>query len=200
MDWFLTLLSNHGRPRDFGELRFHGRAAAPAELYVVALDCSGSTLRGRRLGEAKGVVVNLLASLYRLRARIGVVTFRGAGAELSFSGRRAPKHTEVLVRSMAGGGGTPLRAGIVEVKRLLSRERKRFPAQRQRVMLFTDGRSRESLKGVALGCPCVLVDMETGPVKLGRTVTLARALGADYIQMDGLPAVSGARARHRRTP
>lgn len=192
-------MTTQGRPRRLTELHHHERASASTELYVITLDCSGSTLRGRSLGEAKGVVLELLASIYRRRARVGIVTFRGRGAAIGYSGRRAPKNGEALIGPLRGGGGTPLRAGIAETRRLLSRERKRFPEQRQRVVLFTDGRSRESVSGLDLGCPCILVDMESGPVRLGRSIRLARALGAEYIQMDALPARSGASARHRRT-
>ena len=199
VDWFRSLLTARARIRHVDELRHWARRSAPSELYVIALDCSGSTLRGRRLGEAKGVMLELLASIYRRRARVGIVTFRGAGAETAYSGRRPPRHAEALIGALRGGGGTPLRAGVLETRLLLSRESKRFPAQRQQVMLFTDGRSRESIAGLEMGCPCILVDMESGPVRLGRSVGLAQAIGAEYIHMDALPIRSGAHVRQRRT-
>ncbi len=75
----------------------------------------------------------------------------------------------------------------MEARHLLARERKRYPDQSQTLVLFTDGRIRDRVEGLVPRCHCIVVDLEGGMVRLGRSKAIARALDADYIHLDTLP-------------
>jgi Mg-chelatase subunit ChlD len=63
------------------------------------------------------------------------------------------------------------------------------PSPDQRLFLFTDGRTRENLAGLANAHPqtqVTVIDCERGPVRLDRTRRLAEHLGARYVHVDWL--------------
>jgi magnesium chelatase subunit ChlD-like protein len=154
---------------------------------LILLDCSGSTLKGRGLTTAKGIVASLLEAAYLKRFRAGLVQFGGNDARLTLSPRRAPKWLMEILDRVEGGGGTPLRKGLEAVSQVLRRERHRFPAERQTLVLITDGRSRDRIHGIRLACRTVVVDLETGPVGLGRCRRIASALEGKYVHATELP-------------
>jgi magnesium chelatase subunit ChlD-like protein len=86
---------------------------------------------------------------------------------------------------LGAGGGTPLLAALSEAERWLTARRKRFPAEQQRVLVMTDGRVKEGLSLPLLDCPSLLIDIERGPIRLGRARQLAGLLGAEYRHIDG---------------
>ena len=89
---------------------------------------------------------------------------------------------------LGAGGGTPLLAALGEAGQWLGRRQKRFPAEVQRVLLVTDGRLKAWSNLPVFDCPSVLVDIERGPIRLGRARDLARELGAGYRHIDDLGA------------
>ena len=54
-----------------------------ANLVLLAVDASGSMAARKRMGEVKTAVLSLLLDAYQRRDRVGLVTFRGTGAELA---------------------------------------------------------------------------------------------------------------------
>jgi magnesium chelatase subunit ChlD-like protein len=53
-------------------------------------------------------------------------------------------------------------------------------------LLITDGRLKDIAGLPAMECPGVLVDIERGPIRLGRAKALALGLNLDYRHIDGL--------------
>jgi magnesium chelatase subunit ChlD-like protein len=86
--------------------------------------------------------------------------------------------------SLGAGGGTPLFAALNEAGRWLAVRRKRFPAEQQRVLVVTDGRLKDWAALPSLDCPGLLIDIERGPIRLGRAKQLAAQLQADYRHID----------------
>ncbi len=187
MDWFATLA--RGRPRSRQDFRMRARNGAPAELVLVLLDTSGSTLRHQGLMAAKGLLAMLFETSYRRRVRVALMQFGGREAAMLMPARRPAKNQRPLLEVIHGGGGTPLRRGLEKASLLLRQERLRNPQQRQTLLLMTDGRSRDSVAGLEPACPTVVVDTEAGSVRLGRCRGLAEALGADYVALDSLPRI-----------
>jgi Mg-chelatase subunit ChlD len=73
-------------------------------------------------------------------------------------------------------------------------------AGERRFVLFTDGRSRDDLSGLAAAHPRVestVVDCERGPVRLHRTRPLAERLTARYVHIDELWTAGPASPRLR---
>ncbi|MGH3209206.1 MAG: hypothetical protein ACRDNO_15740, partial [Trebonia sp.] len=92
-------------------------------------------------------------------------------------------------------GRTPLAAGLAEAHATLRRERLRDPLRRPLLVVVTDGRHTAGNEPSAVagslrrdGIASVVVDCESGPVRLGLAASLALALGAEYLNLGGLSA------------
>jgi magnesium chelatase subunit ChlD-like protein len=87
---------------------------------------------------------------------------------------------------LGAGGGTPLLAALEEAGQWLAARRKRFPAEQQRLLVVTDGRLKDLPMLAPFECPGLLIDIERGPIRLGRSRVLAELLQADYRHIDEL--------------
>jgi magnesium chelatase subunit D len=115
-------------------------------VLIFAVDASGSSAFAR-LAEAKGAVELLLASAYARRDHVALIAFRGLGAEVILPPTRSLTATKRRLAGLAGGGGTPLAAGLklgFEMA-LQTRARGMTPT----LALLTDGRGNIALEGQA---------------------------------------------------
>ena len=80
-------------------------------------------------------------------------------------------------------------AALTEAGHWLAVRRKRFPAEQQRLLVITDGRLKDCPELPGVACPGLLIDIERGPIRLGRAKQLATALDADYRHIDELLSV-----------
>ena len=94
---------------------------------------------------------------------------------------------------MPAGGRTPLAAGLIRSAEVLSAERLRDPGRRPLLVVVTDGRATRGEPGAVRraaallrGVASVVVDCESGPVRLGLAAGLAGLLGGDLIRLDEL--------------
>ncbi|MBU6960808.1 VWA domain-containing protein [Pseudomonas sp. CVAP len=184
VNWPGTLLN--GRPRQREDLLFHLRSRSPHELWLVIVDASASTRRHQALSDAKGLLAQLFDDAYRQRARLALLTASGAAPKWQVQGLKASNSLRNWLDALGAGGGTPLFAALDEATHWLALRQKRFPAEQQRVLLLTDGRLKATPMQVALNCPALLVDIERGPIRLGRAKALAHELNADYRHIDTL--------------
>jgi len=150
----------------------------------VIVDASASTRRHRALSDGKGLLVQLFDDAYRQRARLALLTAHGAAPTWHVQGLKASKGLRSWLDALGAGGGTPLLAALNEAQRWLASRRKRFPAEQQRVLVMTDGRVKDGQPMPLLDCPGLLIDIERGPIRLGRARQLARQLGAEYWHID----------------
>ncbi|XXE08967.1 VWA domain-containing protein [Pseudomonas sp. Z1-29] len=182
VDWPGTLLK--GRPRLLADLRFKWRQRSAHELWLVIVDASASTRRHRALSDGKGLLAQLFDDAYRQRARLALLTASGTAPRWQVQGLKASIGLDAWLDALGAGGGTPLLAALDEAQRWLMVRRKRYPAEQQRVLLMTDGRVKDGLGVPPLECPCLLIDIERGPIRLGRARQLAEQLGAEYRHID----------------
>lgn len=187
IDWFATLGQARGRPRTTADIRHRPLQERSGQLLLIALDCSGSTLKDHRLSAAKGALASLLEMAYLQRSRIAILEIAGPGARLSVPPQRTPKQSADIIEVITGGGGTPLRQGLEQAIEVLERERKRFPQEQQTLVLFTDGRSRDNIDDLRVPCRTLVIDTESGPLRLGRCPQLANAMNGEYLTLDNLP-------------
>lgn len=178
-----------GRPRQRQDLLFHLRTRSPHELWLVIVDASASTRRYQALSDAKGLLAQMFDDAYRQRARLALLTASGLAPTWQVQGLKASKGLRHWLDDLGAGGGTPLLAALSEAGRWLATRRKRFAAEQHRVLLVTDGRVKEWSTLPALECPGLLIDIERGPIRLGRAKQLAAELKAEYRHIDEL--VSG---------
>ncbi|WP_177344792.1 VWA domain-containing protein [Pseudomonas sp. Snoq117.2] len=185
--WVPTLL--RGRPRRAGDLLRQPRSRRPAQLWLVILDHSASTRRHGALTQAKGLLADWFEQAYRQRVSVAVLQAAGERPEWSFQGQRSGQALQVWLEQLGAGGGTPLLAGLAEAHDWLKTRRRQRPGEECRLLLVTDGRLRE-LEGLAIpDCPIRVLDIELGPLRLGRAAELARRLGAEYRHLEEVPVV-----------
>ncbi|HZH20804.1 MAG TPA: putative cobaltochelatase [Geodermatophilus sp.] len=172
-------------------------------LVLFVVDASGSMGSRSRMAAVKGAVLSLLLDAYQRRDKVGLVTFRGAGAELALPPTWSVEAAAARLRELPTGGRTPLAAGLLRAHDTLRLERVRDPQRRPLLVVVTDGRATGARGGdhlgearraagllAAEGAAAVVVDCESGPVRLGLAGTLGTALGAQTLRLEELAAES----------
>ncbi len=184
MNWPATLLN--GRPQSRADLLFQLRTRSAHELWLVIVDASASTRRHHALSDAKGLLAQLFDDAYRQRARLTLLTASGSTPKWQVQGLKASSGLRIWLDALGAGGGTPLREALTQAQQWLVQRQKRFPAEQQRLLVVTDGRLKAVTGLAAMTCPGLLIDIERGPIRLGRAKELAGALAADYRHIDEL--------------
>ncbi|MET7653958.1 putative cobaltochelatase [Streptomyces sp. NPDC005486] len=183
------------------DLRQATREGREGNLVLFVVDASGSMAARQRMGAVKGAVLSLLLDAYQRRDKVGLVTFRGAAADVALPPTSSVDAAAVRLESLPTGGRTPLAAGLLKAHDVLRVERLRDPARRALVVVVTDGRATGGAEPVALagraarlfaaeGIASVVVDCESGPVRLGLAGQLAGELGGSAVTLDELRADS----------
>ena len=179
------------------DLRERRREGRESNLVLFVVDASGSMAARRRMEAVKGAVLSLLLDAYQRRDKVGLVCFRGAGAQLLLPPTSSVDAAARRLDDMPTGGQTPLAAGLTEAHATLRRERMRDPQRRPLLVVVTDGRHTAGGEPQAAalrlrrdGVASVMVDCESGPVRLGLAAALAQALGAEYLSLDDLGDLS----------
>ncbi|MEU7427286.1 putative cobaltochelatase [Streptomyces sp. NPDC040750] len=183
------------------DLRQATREGREGNLVLFVVDASGSMAARRRMSAVKGAVLSLLLDAYQRRDKVGLVTFRGTGAEVALPPTSSVDAAAVRLESLPTGGRTPLAAGLLKAHEVLRVEGLRDPARRALVVVVTDGRATGGPEPVAFAeraarlfaaaqVASVVVDCETGPVRLGLAGRLAGELGGTAVTLDELRADS----------
>ncbi|MDN5743501.1 MAG: VWA domain-containing protein [Nocardioidaceae bacterium] len=204
------------RGRTDGPLRFRSsdlrvavREGRESNLVLFCVDASGSMAARKRMEQVKAAVLSLLLDAYQRRDKVGLITFRGAGAEVALPPTHSVDAAAQGLEDLPAGGRTPLAEGLLEAARLLSVERTRDPQRRALLVVVTDGRATAGPEAVVrsrmaatllaeAGVTCVVVDCESGPMRMNLAKTLAAHLGAEHIPIGEVSAdalVSAARTR-----
>jgi magnesium chelatase subunit D len=182
---------------DRADLRERRREGRESNLVLFLVDASGSMAARRRMEAVKGAVLSLLLDAYQRRDKVGLVCFRGAGAQLLLPPTSSVDAAARRLATMPTGGQTPLTAGLTEAHATLRREQLRDPQRRPLLVVVTDGRHTAGgdPQAAALrlrhdGVASVVVDCESGPVRLRLAGALAQALGGEYLSLDDLGDLS----------
>lgn len=188
------------------DLRFKLRAVSLSVRVLFVVDASGSMAARQRMAAAKGAVLALLGDAYRARDQVGLLAFRGPAPRLLLPFTRGGPRAKRLLRDLPGGGRTPLAQALQLADRLFCQAR---PPESTRILvLVSDGRANVPVAGgepfaTALetadrlrrsGVSSLVVDAESGQVRLGRARQLAAALGAPCVALGGGPDASRALA------
>ncbi|SFP16887.1 protoporphyrin IX magnesium-chelatase [Geodermatophilus dictyosporus] len=170
-------------------------------LVLFVVDASGSMGSRARMGAVKGAVLSLLLDAYQRRDKVGLVTFRGGDAELALPPTWSVEAAAARLRELPTGGRTPLAAGLGRAAEVLRVERVRDPQRRPLLVVVTDGRATgtrgtdavgaahaAAQRLAAAGTAAVVVDCESGPVRLGLAGVLGAHLGARTLRLEELAA------------
>lgn len=174
------------------------RTGRTANLILFVVDASGSMAAQRRMEAVKGAVLSLLTDAYQQRDEVAVISFRGESGQLLLSPTRSVDLAEQNLRELPTGGRTPLPHALSLALETL--EKTGMPPL---LVLLTDGKAnvalndgndpwQESLKFAGLlagrGVAALVLDTETGYLRLGKARQLAEALGAEYLTLEELSA------------
>jgi magnesium chelatase subunit D len=184
------------------DLRQAVREGREGNLVLFVVDASGSMAARRRMTAVKGAVLSLLLDAYQRRDKVGLITFRGDGAELALPPTSSVETGAARLRTLPSGGRTPLAAGLLKARDVLRVEGLRDPRRRSLLVVVTDGRAthgadpvgaaRRAAVLLASGAPrpagTIVVDCEDGPVRLGMAVRLAEDLRGVALRLDDLAA------------
>jgi magnesium chelatase subunit D len=187
------------------------RAGKTANLILLVVDSSGSMAASRRMEAVKGAVLALLTDAYQRRDEVALIAFGGATAQVLLEPTRSVERAELSLRDMPTGGRTPLPHALQLALQTLEQAGASVPPL---LVLLSDGRAnvalgasngdagpaqileadpwRESLalagRLAVRGVAALVLDTESGSLRLGRAAELARALGAPCIALEELSA------------
>lgn len=192
------------------DLRVAVREGREANLVLFCVDASGSMAARKRMTQVKTAILSLLLDAYRRRDKVGLVTFRGAEATVALPPTHSVDIAAARLDEVPAGGRTPLAEGLLEAARVLTRERMRDPRLRPLLVLVTDGRATGGKDAVArsqqaaeyvagLGVTTVVIDGESGPLRLGLALRLAELLRAEHLPVAEVSAEALAGTVRSRT-
>jgi magnesium chelatase subunit D len=173
------------------------REGRESNLVLFAVDASGSMAARARMSAVSGAVLSLLRDAYQRRDKVGLISFRGTQAQVVLPPTSAVDAAATRLRALRTGGRTPLADGLLCSARLLAAERLRDPTRRALLVVLTDGRATHGGMDAALaaagllrrdGVASIVVDCESGPVRLGLAGRLAVALDGGCVRLAELSA------------
>ena len=173
------------------------RVGRESNLVLFAVDASGSMAARTRMSAVTGAVHSLLRDAYQRRDKVGLISFRGTEAHVVLPPTSAVDAAAARLSALRTGGRTPLAAGLLRSARVLAAERLRDPDRRALLVVLTDGRATHGGMDAALaaaallrrdGVASIVIDCESGPVRLGLPDQLAVALGGGCLRLAELSA------------
>ena len=186
------------KPQDYRRKAREKRIGA-YQLFVV--DASGSMAARHRMEATKAAILSLLRDSYIHRDSVGLIAFRKESAEVLLPFTRSVERAERLLASMPTGGKTPLAHGLRMAYTMCDRLLRAHRAERIQIICITDGRatSGDSEDPVAeskqwarilgtLPVDCIVIDTETGFIKLGLAKELCKLMNSSYYAMDTITA------------
>ena len=193
------------KPQDYRRKAREKRIGA-YQLFVV--DASGSM--AARMEATKGAILSLLRDSYVHRDSVGLIVFRKDSAEVLLPFTRSVERAERLLAKLPTGGKTPLAKGLRVAYTMCDRLLRRHSAERIQMICITDGRatSGDSENPVAeakqwarilgtLPVDCIVIDTETGFIKLGLAKELCKLMNGSYYAMDSITSDSILRVSRR---
>lgn len=187
------------------DLRRKVREKKIGSTIVFVVDSSASMGVNKRMIATKGAILSLLMDAYQKRDKIGLVAFKGNEAQVllppTSNVEQAKKYLEVLPT----GGRTPLSKGLLLGYELLQKEQRLEPKTIPILILISDGKANVSiLEGNNVfdeirkvgeqirmsNIKGIVIDTESGFVRLGKSREIAEILNAAYYNIEDLKADS----------
>ena len=195
------------KPQDYRRKAREKRVGA-YQLFVV--DASGSMAARHRMEATKAAILSLLRDSYIHRDSVGLIAFRKESAEVLLPFTRSVERAERLLASMPTGGKTPLAQGLRMAYTLCDRLLRAHRAERIQIICITDGRATSGASENPVGeakqwarilgtlpVDCIVIDTETGFIKLGLAKELCKLMNGSYYAMDSITSDSILRVSRR---
>ena len=195
------------KPQDYRRKAREKRIGA-YQLFVV--DASGSMAARHRMEATKGAILSLLRDSYVHRDSVGLIVFRKDSAEILLPFTRSVERAERLLATLPTGGKTPLAQGLRVAYTMCDRLLRRHSAERIQMICITDGRATSGASEDPVGeakqwarilgtlpVDCIVIDTETGFIKLGLAKELCKLMNGSYYAMDSITSDSILRVSRR---
>ena len=195
------------KPQDYRRKAREKRIGA-YQLFVV--DASGSMAACHRMEATKGAILSLLHDSYIHRDSVGLIAFRKDSAEVLLPFTRSVERAERLLAKLPTGGKTPLAQGLRVAYTMCDRLLRRHSAERIQMICITDGRATSGASEDPVGeakqwarilgtlpIDCIVIDTETGFIKLGLAKELCKLMNGSYYAMDSITSDSILRVSRR---
>jgi magnesium chelatase subunit D len=181
------------------DLRIAVKEGHESNLVLFCVDASGSMAARKRMSQVKTAVLSLLLDAYQRRDKVGLITFRGAEAKLALPPTSSIDIAAARLDDLPTGGRTPLAEGLLQAVETLRIEHIRDPRRRPLLVVVTDGRATtgpgavERAHAVAFhladsGVASLVIDCESGGMRLGLARRLAEILGAEHVPVTDVSA------------
>jgi magnesium chelatase subunit D len=155
----------------------------------------------RRMDAAKGAALSLLLDAYQRRDRVALVTFSGEQARVALRPTGSVEVAQARLADLPTGGRTPLGPGLRTALEVVRTAARREPDRRPVIVVVTDGRATSpgeapaaalaaATEIAAAGIEALVVDAESGDVRLGLARQLAETMGAHYTALPDLQAAA----------
>lgn len=195
------------KPQDYRRKAREKRIGA-YQLFVV--DASGSMAARHRMEATKGAILSLLRDSYVHRDSVGLIVFRKDSAEVLLPFTRSVERAERMLATLPTGGKTPLAQGLRVAYTMCDRLLRRHSAERIQMICITDGRATSGASEDPVGeakqwarilgtlpVDCIVIDTETGFIKLGLAKELCKLMNGSYYAMDSITSDSILRVSRR---
>ena len=195
------------KPQDYRRKAREKRIGA-YQLFVV--DASGSMAARHRMEATKAAILSLLRDSYIHRDSVGLIAFRKESAEVLLPFTRSVERAERLLASMPTGGKTPLAHGLRMAYTMCDKLLRAHRAERIQIICITDGRATSGASENPVGeakqwarilgtlpVDCIVIDTETGFIKLGLAKELCKLMNGSYYAMDSITSDSILRVSRR---
>ena len=197
------------------DVREKVRETKTGSLILFVVDASGSMGAQRRMVAVKGAILSLLLDAYQRRDRVGLIAFRGTGAQVLLPPTSSVDLAHAMLQEMPTGGRTPLSRGLLLAMEVIEAEKQKDRNVLPLLVVLSDGRanvamgSGETPSGPAApggsGLPlaearamaaaireqkisAVVIDTETDFLRLGLAATIAEEMGAPCLKLEELHA------------
>jgi len=168
-------------------------------MFVV--DSSGSMGANRRMLETKGAILSLLIDAYQKRDKVGLAAFKGDKAEVLLHPTSSVELAKRQLEDLPTGGRTPLSKGLLKGFEVLYNELKRDKKIKPLLVIISDGKANVSIDSNSnpfsearqiaedvkhSGIKSIVIDTETGFVRLGKLQELSIIMGGKYYQLEDI--------------
>jgi len=185
------------------DIRQKVREKKVGNLVLFVVDSSGSMGANQRMAAAKGAILSLLVDSYQKRDKVGMIAFKGDRAEVLLSPTNSVELASARLEELPTGGKTPLASGLQLGFETIERELRKDERLATLLVLLTDGKANVSMqkngkpfeeaKAIAhhikeIGAKAIIIDTETGFVRLGRLQELSEAMEGRYYTLEDIKA------------
>lgn len=169
-------------------------------LIMFLVDASGSMGVNRRMSMAKGAVFSLLQNAYQKRDTVGLMTFRGDEASVVLNPTRSIDLAYKRLQEIETGGRTPLSLGLKKAVDFIKSNKAKNKNILPIVIIISDGKNNVSLTDRSYldelddisqeaskeKIEFIVIDSETGFLRLGLAKNMADKLDGRYLSLDEL--------------